>query len=234
MFRKKLFFPKADDPQETRATLAAAEAVKAKRCLQALRGLWRNAKEFSHCPKVQELKDYLEASPTQERNKQAEPGSSSEGEGPQDVNIDVENDGDDAAEDSSDDVSDADGEAQPIADGRDGDPASTDDDSDSVDSLNAPTLRLGGEPSDGEALSVSSEASDLWKDSQVPGSGWLGQFYSKYGRFGKDENSDPNLPEYVSEGNKPEMLKDIHRYLQQALRDDQYPAFALSLYFLAV
>ena len=62
LFRKKLFRPDVSK-QQTRSSLAAEEAVKAKCCLGALRYLWRNARERAHDPKVEELKQYVCPSP---------------------------------------------------------------------------------------------------------------------------------------------------------------------------
>ena len=95
LFNKNVFHPDQKKiPKETRSELAAEEAVKTKRCLQALRYLWRNAKLGSHCPRVQMLKDYLAPSPLQDRRRDQEPeehqSSDSEGEGPADVDIEVE------------------------------------------------------------------------------------------------------------------------------------------------
>lgn len=72
LLRKRLFHP---DPKkvETRQSLAANEAVKVKRCLQALRYLWRNAKDSSHDPSVQALKEHLCPSPIQNANAAAAP-----------------------------------------------------------------------------------------------------------------------------------------------------------------
>lgn len=62
MLGKKLFRPRAG--QETRASLASEEAVKAKRCLGSLRYLWRNSTS-SHDPYILEMKSHLCPSPLQ-------------------------------------------------------------------------------------------------------------------------------------------------------------------------
>lgn len=47
---------------------AAEEAVKAKRCVGALRYLWRNSPNRAHHPAVHEMKSYLKDSPVQQSN----------------------------------------------------------------------------------------------------------------------------------------------------------------------
>jgi hypothetical protein len=109
---------------------------------------------------------------------------------------------------------------------------------DSDDSLVAPTLRLG--ESDGDDTSESadedgddreshgpegpdendhdekgsdvSESEEEFQCSQVPGSGWMGKFYAKYGRFGKTKESRPFWPPSVEAGDVPAIL--------DAIRDD--------------
>ena len=44
----------------------------------------------------------------------------------------------------------------------------------------------------------------------------MSKFYSKYGRFGRDENSNPNLPEYVKNDNREEALQHISDSLRGA------------------
>ena len=90
---------------------------------------------------------------------------------------------------------------------------------DSDDSLVAPTLRLG--ESDGDDTSESadedgdekgsdvSESEEEFQCSQVPGSGWMGKFYAKYGRFGKTKESRPFWPPSVEAGDVPAILDDI-------------------------
>ena len=231
---------------ETRSTLAAEEAVKVKRCLQALRHLWRNAKDNSHCPRVQHMKELLVESPQQQRNKDALPlpdaedsGASGKGSEAEPVEVDGEveheeesgsgdeGDGSDGESESSDDGVHPTGRAiehavlvNPSAsdENKGNEHAGSSDD----DSLVASTLRLseGGdhasESDDGESddhgrdetQAISSDDGIDWRDSQVS-SGWLGKFYSEYGRFGKDESSDPNLPKCVEEGDHDAMLKHI-------------------------
>ena len=66
----KLFRPDRAQ-RETVLALAGDEGSKAKRCIGALRYLWRNAKGSSHDRHVQELKDFLISSPIQEANARA-------------------------------------------------------------------------------------------------------------------------------------------------------------------
>ena len=53
---------------QTRRDRAAEEAVKAKRCIGALRYLWRNSPNRAHHPAVHEMKSYLKDSPIQQSN----------------------------------------------------------------------------------------------------------------------------------------------------------------------
>jgi len=232
LLRKRLFHP---DPKkvETRQSLAANEAVKVKRCLQALRYLWRNAKDSSHDPSVQALKEHLCPSPIQNANAAAapppqpssdeepiedeSPGSAVEEPpmSPGDVGFggDI---GGGTLSDFEQGESELEGEGDEPVDpspkqGRVIQQAIRDEGdfqfgSDSEDSLAAPTLQLASQSSEGlDGKELDDE--DL-RDSQVPGSGWLGQFYAKYGRFGKDENS-ASFPKCVHQGAKQEMLDEI-------------------------
>ena len=271
LFNKNVFHPDQKKiPKETRSELAAEEAVKTKRCLQSLRYLWRNARQFSHCPRVQSLKDYLAPSPLQDRRQDQGPqaledhqSSDSEGEGPADMDIEVEepqaspvsseNGGDEGDDDpsgngghesdddpsenggheSDDDPSENGGHEVPSenedrCDGGRGEESSeevvdvsaapvapqhevADTLSDTDSSLKAPTLCLDDchpSPSSPAPSQNSPESDPDMRDSQV-GSGWLGKFYAKYGRFGKDENTDPNLPRCVVEGDTQGMLDHI-------------------------
>ena len=226
LFNKRLFQPDAAK-QETKLSLAGEEAVKTKRCLQALRHLWRNTQQKSHCPAVQEMKDYLCPSPTQEMNANGpdpdDASQSSDKEHKEPVNVNMEDEveggsesGDSDSGESQDDMGDqkqgriAQYDVCRVDDG-DSSPQKTEKDesngSDNESLLRAPTLRL----DDFEAtddLSSSQASEEEWQDSQVS-SNWLGKFYSKYGRFGKDENSDPNLPEYVKQDNRVIYLQHI-------------------------
>ena len=223
LLRKRLFHP---DPKqvETRQSLGASEAVKVKRCLQALRYLWRNAKGSSHDASVQSLKEHLCPSPLQHANNSlaAVPPESSDEEPEEDESPALEEEppmspgdvgfggdiGGATLSDFENGESELEGDGDELVDpmnpkqGRVVQEASRVE-SDSDDSLNAPTLQLASQSSDNLQL----DDEDL-RDSQVPGAGWLGQFYSKYGRFGKDENS-ASFPKCVHEGDKQGMLDEI-------------------------
>jgi hypothetical protein len=254
LFKKRLFQP---DPKklESKTSLAGEEAMKTKRCLQALRHLWRNKQEKSHCPFVQEMKDCLCPSPAQVRN--AGPPDNSDNEEPADANsgnevelsgsdYDVESEGGSESEDGGmEDEGDAGDLPCP---GRsiqydvvraETPPKTTQSDSDDDDdaSLHAPTLRL-DDMADDRSSNAASEAGEAsgdhdseeeWRDSQV-GSGWMGKFYSKYGRFGKDENSTPNLPVYVKNDNREETLEHIRDSLRGM--DPEIPEYLCGKLFL--
>ena len=180
---KQLFKPDATK-LESRSSLAADEAVKTKKCLQALRYLWRNAKENSHDPQVQILKDYLCPSPIQAAHAPPAPDSDSEPE-PQEAIVEYElgAEGGESEEEQPDEEVDPDQVTAPTKSGRVVQQAirkESDFGSDSDDSINAPTLMLGDESPKGNH--DGEEAEDL-RDSQV--GGWLGSFYAAYGNMGK-------------------------------------------------
>lgn len=60
---RKLFRPSGKFP--SRGDLACEEGVKAKRCLGALRYLWRSSSEGAHDEKLRDMKSYLQDSPLQ-------------------------------------------------------------------------------------------------------------------------------------------------------------------------
>ena len=211
LLEKKLFKPDAKK-QETRSSLAADEAVKTKKCLQALRYLWRNAKESSHDPQVQILKDHLCPSPIQAANAPPAPDSESEPE-PQEVDVEYELgvEGGESEMEQPDEEVDPDEVIDPTTcktSGRVMQKAPEplmDVESDSDDSINAPTLKLGSP----EASQDVAEAEDL-RDSQV--GGWLGSFYATYGKWGK--GYDPEAPKSVLENNHDAILNDIYNELK--------------------
>ena len=207
---KQLFKPDATK-LESRSSLAADEAVKTKKCLQALRYLWRNAKENSHDPQVQILKDYLCPSPIQAAHAPPAPDSDSEPE-PQEAIVEYElgAEGGESEEEQPDEEVDPDQVTAPTKSGRVVQQAirkESDFGSDSDDSINAPTLMLGDESPKGNH--DGEEAEDL-RDSQV--GGWLGSFYAAYGKYGK--GYDPNAPKSVLENNHDAILSDIHNELK--------------------
>lgn len=228
---------------ETKCSLAGEEACKAKRCLQSLRFLWRNSRENSHSPSVQTMKDLLQDSPQQHRNKQddaqhdaqrdAAPLQGSDGES--------EVDGDDDDLDEEPVGANAEVGAESVGDHIDGEPL---DDGDSVhqgrqiqkavrvedghmvdaagsgnESLLAETEVLGASPPTPPPSSESSGPESVngddgdMQDSQV-GPNWLSQFYLRYGKFGKTENSRFGyIPQCVRDGDKKGMLEYIKETL---------------------
>jgi len=232
LLRKRLFKPDVKNKQETRQSLAAEEAVKVKRCLQALRYLWRNAKDNSHDPSVQAMKEYLCESPLQTAGRENplvvpspsddeqeadESPAPAEPMSPGDVGFGGDVGGcdsgfsDDENGESENDGESDDGLVCPPS-GRVVQTAIRAPTSDDEESLNAPTLQLASQsPKKDE-----SSDEDL-RDSQVS-SGWLGKFYATYGRFGKDENSDI-FPKSVHRDDKQGMLDDILASLMGADED---------------
>lgn len=67
LLQGKLFVP---SPENDKLGLAAKEAVKAKRCIGALRALWRSS-EGAHDNRIVELKGLLEKSPPRGRRQNA-------------------------------------------------------------------------------------------------------------------------------------------------------------------
>ena len=131
----KLFRPDRAQ-RETVLALAGDEGSKAKRCIGALRYLWRNAKGSSHDRHVQELKDFLISSPIQEANARAR-AEESEAENEDAGEPAPADDPQDEALSSSSEVEQADNDMEIDNGGSQGD---------SVDasSLYAQTLLLGG------------------------------------------------------------------------------------------
>ena len=201
LFSKKLLKPDVANGQ-TSLDRACEEGVRLKRCVGGLRYLWRNSKEASHSPRVQELKDYLVESPTQLRRSNAV--------------LDL---GDGVSEDGGDD-----GRA-PLADdeGGDGVHALAHDDSPtdasdheslvygdssagsvagdlSSDGVDAPTLRL-GDPSP-DHLPSASDSDGEPRDSQRPGA-WMSKMYTTHKTMGDhvpDALSSPGATEKDDSG----------------------------------
>lgn len=233
MFRKRLFHPDRAN-HESRSSLAAEEAMKTKKCLQALRYLWRNSQERSDDPQVQALKEHLVASPQQQRNQElgdvppqngqpALDDGEDDGEGPEGVQADNEegssegafSEGAEEEEEAEEDpcLASQDGEGDPI------DESQHDGDSQQVvaNHHHHDAAEDGGKVSSSphtvqDVSSDDSEESSVdVRDSQV--GGWMGQFYARYGRFGKTEKSYPNMPAYVKEDNRPLILQNIRNAL---------------------
>jgi len=65
ILNKRLFKPQNDKvPPVTRADLAGREGVKGKKMLGGLRFLWRSSKVGGHDPRIADLKQYVQPSPT--------------------------------------------------------------------------------------------------------------------------------------------------------------------------
>ena len=222
---------------ETRSSLAAEEAMKVKRCLGALRYLWRNASSTSHDENVQTMKSFLCTSPLQESRRhpgepQDPPVEEGEASG-EDASNESEQEGGDETMESEQENDDEGGNDQCVefdeenvgesdVGSTDSDDDDDDDDHDNQgrvvehgvrrvenevsdgDSLTAPTLRLGEESSAEE-----SDSAENYPHSQVPGRGWMGKLYSKYGKFAKTVEARPTWPASVESGDKDAILKDI-------------------------
>ena len=180
---------------QTRLDRACEEAVNAKRCIGALRYLWRNSPQGAHDVSVQEMKQCLEASPVQrarDPNALLSQGEE-EGEG------DAEGDGEGDAEGDGEGVGEGEGEGVGEGDGSDVEMDESADESD-ASSLRAPTLRLedvkedsdpGEEPQplaakpawDPEVDSPMPGSDGELPDSQRPGA-WMGKFYRDHRTLG--------------------------------------------------
>lgn len=231
LFNRRLLIPDTTQ-QQSKISLAGEEAVKAKRCLQSLRFLWRNTQSASHSPSVQAMKDCLCPSPLQDQRAAGNRAPDAQGS-----SSDEEDDGDMDEPSSDDEAPSVPGDALVAASqdavsevGSDvgGDhveeapaPAPVDDD---VDSLAATTLRLGASQDipDPESPHGSepphSPGHDSSSDSDPPdsqlGNNWLSSFYKKYGRFGKTEKSYPHgVPRSIQDGDKNRMVEEIRESL---------------------
>ena len=185
----------------TKMSLAAAEAVKAKRLLGALRSLWRSSAIKGQDGNITHLKSFLVSSPQQRRNVDPlllapppvddEDCSDDEGSAG-----DHDHDGVDGADrptasfSDSDDPNSDDDTAAPLAPlaapSAPADPAGSEEvecsqatsiDSSgacSVGTLDASTLHL-GTPTPPPIVKDSDSDSENFRDSQVPGAGWMGQ-----------------------------------------------------------
>lgn len=241
LFRKRIFHPNGENMQ-TRTTLAGEEAIRTKKCLQALRYLWRNAQDNAHDLTVQQLKAHLCPSPVQLQRSDSETVMNNPA--PQDDgHADFEGGESEEEDDSEPDDAEVEVEgAEGVSVGHAPPEAPIPGDSDN-ESLKAPTLRLGGSPDRVAPAPAGDESSDEdvgddagdagspdepndagspndeevdKPDSQVS-SGWLGKFYAKYGEFGKTWN--PLLPKCVQEGDRPAILEHIRRALEEYSRE---------------
>ena len=235
---------------ESVQSLAAEEATKAKKCIGALRYLWRNAKSCSHHAGVQAMKDLLVSSPQQEANQRAAQEASDSEAG------DEEGEDDNEPSEAS---QHEDGEEQPEVPS-DGEPEQgeyvmdeqgvSDDGRDDNDSLHAPTLRL-GEESQSDATSEESGSDrgddehgdqEGFADSQVKPEGWLGGFYTKcktaYGLSDADlkdtskPTMNPALP-YLSDVQRrmyeSKALTSAIQGISPTMRSDGFRELALAL-----
>ncbi|CAK9089242.1 unnamed protein product [Durusdinium trenchii] len=158
----KLFRPQ---PHETRMKLAAYEACKAKKCMGALRSLWRSSKTGGHDQNIRHLKSFLRDSPGRRADDSPvddEAGSDPASE-PEPVPAPVLDDDRESCSESTSEEEAIEKDAEP----------SPDSESD-CNSLTARTLRLGESP--GSSSSSASESPDH-RDSQVS-SGWMGKAMS--------------------------------------------------------
>lgn len=224
MFRRRLFHPDRAK-HESRSTLAAEEAMRTKKCLQALRYLWRNSQERSHDPQVQALKEHLVASPQQQRNQELgdvppqhghpalDDGGDGEGpEGAQAHNEEGSSEG--AFSEGAEEEEEA--EEDPCLASYDGGGDLIDENSQQViaNHHHDDAGEVSSSPHTVEDVSsddIGEESSVDMRDSQV--GGWMGQFYARYGRFGKTEKSYPNMPKFVKEDNRPRILQNIRKAL---------------------
>ena len=116
---------------------------------------------------------------------------------------------DDVSDRGAPSVNDENEEGEDVSENDDGEPASDLDepacshDQDSrepasQDSLTAPTLMLGEEPSQEE---VSSDDEDLWHDSQLEksGAGWLGKAYNTYNAMDKEEKKQVEMAKLLDD-----------------------------------
>ena len=231
MIQKKLF----REPNGPREVQAAAEGLRAKKCLGALRYLWRNARTAAHHPFVAAMKNLLEESPLQEARKvHHEP----EPESPEHVSSDHEDsEGDggddevplgDAASDDGGDEGAASEQIESEVEPEEEVPTSQDS-SASVNSAGCAGSDHGGDDddhNDGGASehSILSSATlrldDIPRepDSQREGA-WIGAFYRENSSEGRSHDMPPR--NVRSKAERPQQLYDSWvRDIMRNLRDD--------------
>ena len=226
MMHKKLFREK-NGPREVQA---AAEGLRAKKCLGALRYLWRNARTAAHHPFVAAMKTLLEDSPLQEaRRTIQEP----EPESPEEVLLDDNVDGDGVSSGDDEGV-EGDGDVRAVSEqsGSEVEPeeevlVTQDDEGETSD--NGAGSNHGGDdddPSDGAASehSILSSATlrldDIPRepDSQREGA-WIGAFYRENSSGGRSADMPPR--NVRSKAERPQQLYDSWvRDILRNLRDD--------------
>ena len=240
LLHKLLFRPKVDRG-ESRLQLAAAEGVRCKRAIGALRYLWRNS-AGSHNQQVHELKSHLRCSPLQGRPQHR---ALADGTGDEDAPLsgpEIEDEGageEDAEEERSGakpvaDEEDGDESASNPDDGADGHPedlpnldadesdASSEVSEESQDSLNAPTEVMGESPKrkPSKRLAVEPKVEEP-QDSQVrTGCGWLGKAYMAEGRAKAAKRSVKETA-----NSRAIMLRDIREYMSVDCELDTTLAF---------
>lgn len=224
LLHKKLFRPNVDRG-ESRLQLAAAEGVRCKRAIGALRYLWRNS-AGSYNQQVHELKSHLQNSPLQGRPQHlALPSGTGDEDGPvsgpeiEDAAEEadapaLEDEGGDEAEDGADAESSV-AEAGEEENGRelpdlDADESDDETSDDSVDSLNAPTEIMGEPPkSKGSKRLAVQPVIEEPQDSQVrTGCGWLGKAYQAEGLAKAQKLSHKETRQ-----SRACMLRDIREYM---------------------
>ena len=134
---KRLFRPSG---KVSRGELACEEGVKAKKCLGALRYLWRSSSEGAHDEKLRDMKAYLEDSPLQgrPRPKPGPPEEAAESQMDRQVEDEDEAGSDEAASDPPSDEAASD----PPSDEAASDPPS-DDDADAATLVMGETSEVG-------------------------------------------------------------------------------------------
>ena len=214
MIQKKLF-REANGPRETQA---AAEGLRAKKCLGALRYLWRNARTAAHHPFVAAMKNLLEDSPLQEaRRAHHEP----EPESPEQVSSDHEDSesGGAASDDGGDEgaAEESESEVEPEEEA----PVPTSQDSsESVNSEAGAGSNHGGDDDDDANDGGASEHSVLPRepDSQREGA-WIGSFYQENSSEGRSPDMPPR--NVRSKAERPQQLYDSWvTDIMRNLRDD--------------
>lgn len=198
--------------------MAADEAVRAKKCIGALRYLWRNSPSQSHHDCIQAMKDLLAPSPQQTVRGSVEddalplppPVETSDGEGSSD-----EADGEGGEDEEMGCEMDGEGE---VGGGND---------SDGEDSLTAPTLQLGEQSDDDDHVKTRPlNVHGHLPDSQVRPDGWLGGFYHTWSMYYDKEDiekKNADIPDSEKDGDveintaicKQVLLQDVKEELER-------------------
>lgn len=217
IMNKKVFKPDYKK-KESRMSLASNEAVVMKRLISALRALWRSSQNRGLDNHITDLKSYLRASPSPEAGSPVAPAVA-----------------DRSSSDEEDDLESDHGSGEAIVAHSESD-TSDGDVSQSVDTLDAPTLQLGeqspttekdGSGSDSDSLSgetVASRTPSDQRDSQVS-SGWLGKCYMAENARARaeaaKERRNNQLDTWIR-GVKSELESDLNTELDGELWDGYY------------